>query len=366
MNYNEKDTIPSVSKQLAFFENRLDSMMSNPGSLVEEANKCGFDVDEIYRKVLMSSSEKNNVNRNDSVSTAMLANQLIYLRAKISEVVYPEIKYNSLLDINEEIPVGADRMRIQKWDYTGEFKEYANNGDDIPVIDVSADYDDVYIYNFAASFLISMLDLDRAAFAGEPLNSRKQEATRLVWERQIDEMAILGWNLNSTTKRLRGIANIESANSVTTDAAGTWESGAKTGEQILADVMKLDNSISEETNQIHRANMLILPPAAYRYIVTKPYAASYNPGFTIAEMINKTMPNLKIDESIYLPGAASDGTSNRIVMYKKDPSITYLLKRKLEMLPAQLRQLSYETILRTSCGGVVSEQPKTISYMDGV
>lgn len=296
--------------------------------------------------------------RLDAGETAMLARQLLFLRAKMIDRDYAILKARTLFPISTDVPPGADTHSVQEWDHTGKAKRISSYTDDLPRVDVATSETPRKIHGYGDSFGYSIQDLRAAAMGKVELESKKMRAARDVFDRMVEELAAIG----DADGGLEGILNGATIPIVSLAAGGAWS--GKTGDQVIADVTKLINSITTTTLGNNRATNVVMHLDGWQRLTTT--ARSATSDLTLLEFLQKAHPNTNFDFWSKCDNADAEGDGPRLLAYQNDEMVAELvISQDFEMFPPEARNLGFIVNCHGRCGGMAIHKPKAIAYMDG-
>jgi|JI102314A2RNA_FD_contig_121_103807_length_4112_multi_2_in_0_out_0_2 hypothetical protein len=325
------------------------------------AIRLGYDIDRLAEVVGMHRPDGSS-RKMDAGESALLARALIYMKAKSVDVQYAPTRFREVFanNLNTEVPLGADKVSTPQFDQLGAFAPISNGVNDLPNIDVSQSETLNKVFPYGAQISYTVFDLARAAFSGVPLDTKKQEAARKAWERQLDAIAAVGDSVTG----IKGITNHGSIQTVTTDSAGLWS--AKTGLQIHADVAKLYTSIVSTTKGTVAPAVLALDTAHFALVSVKSWSADNSANITVLDFITKSLPGVRVVQWARLDLADAGGDGPRIVMFGDASDVCEFIINDMTMLAPQISGLGVNVPMYGRTAGVVASQPKGIAIMDDV
>jgi len=299
----------------------------------------------------------------DAGESATLARQLLFVKVREANVVYPSLKAASFIPISNQIPSGAESFSVKIWDIAGSAKIVANYAKDFPASDTSISEVIAPIRSVGNSYHYTIQELRNSLMVpGLQLDVRRADAARMVHDRAIDKLAAYG----SLPNGLTGFA--VNSNVGLTSITGTWASA--TSAQILADMNKIAQAVVDQSLQTFAPDTMILPTAAWGIVATRPYS-DLNPS-PILSVFLQNSPYIKSVDSWNRLNANSAAnptglTYNRIVCYLRDPMVLELeIPQVFEQLPPQLEGMQYTVPCHSRCGGVSIHYPVAMTYADGV
>lgn len=296
--------------------------------------------------------------RSDANETAFLELQLEQLLAKSYDVEYPLPKALQLIPVNSSVPAGAASFAYMQWDRKGMAKIIANGADDIPAADANAKKFVFNIERLASSYSWTKDDLLHARFSGMPLDARRARACREAVDRLIDDLALSG----NDDVGFAGFANHPNV-PLTSGAAGVWS--GNTALEILTDMNAVVDAIFSVTLGLHNANMLVMDPANYALIRSKPMGVNDNR--SVLAVFNQNHPEVKVDYWNRLSTADAAGTGPRMIAYEKNEDVLSFFVAEAYNEEAPLPGLLKMTVVGSAkVGGCVVKLPLAMHYMDGI
>jgi hypothetical protein len=328
--------------------------------------RLGYDIDHLATVVGMHRPDGTS-RKMDAGESALLARALIYMKARSVDVQYAPTKFREIFagNVNTSVPLGADKVSTPQWDQFGTFKPISNGANDLPNIDVTQGETLSKMYAFGAQISYTVFDLARAAFSNVPLDTKKQEAARKAWERQLDAICAIG-DTDTGVKGLTSHANIQA---ITTNNAGTWATKVAASNQayVMDDLNKMYKAIVSTTKGNVEPDTLALDTDHYALLATAPWSASNASNVTILDFFLKSNPTVKRViqwARLDLADAGSDGP--RVVMFANQEDVCQPIVNEMTMLAPQIKGLGVDIPMYGRCAGVIATQPKGIAYMDDV
>ncbi len=323
--------------------------------------KLGYDIDHLATVVGMHRPDGSS-RKLDAGESALLARALIYMKARSVDVQYAPTRFREVFanNLNTEVPLGAKQVSTPSFDQFGKFAPISNGSNDLPNLDISQSETLNKVYPFGGKISYTVFDLAAAAFSGVPLDTKKQEAARKAWERQLDEIAATG----ETSTGIKGITNHANIQAVSAAEAGLWS--AKTSIQIHADVIKMFRAIVSTTKGVVTPTVLALDVDHDALISVKSWSADNSSNVTVKDFLLKAMPGLRIIQWARLDVADAGGDGPRIVMFGDDRDVCEFVINDMTMLAPQVSGLGIEIPMYGRTAGIVASQPKGVAYMDDV
>lgn len=351
-----------IDAQISAYKESIEKM--DNASAIDHAWRLGFDVDRLSHVVGMQ--HPSGSRRLDAGESALLARALIYMKAKSVDVQYAPTKWREIFEnnTNTEVPLGADKVSTPQFDQLGAFTQIANGANDLTNIDVSQGETLNKFIPYGAKISYTVFDLARAAFSGIPLDTKKQQAARMSWERQLDGIAAIG----DSAAGIYGISNHPNIQSISTNNAGTWATKAAAGNmlQIVDDVNKLCKSVISTTDGNVEPDTLIMGVAHHALIATTPLSLANASNVTVLDFILRSNPWIKrVIPWQRLETAGGSGLP-RVIAFSTRTDVCEFMINDLSLLAPEVRGMNLEIAMYGRSAGVVASQPKGIAYMDAV
>lgn len=295
--------------------------------------------------------------RRDANETAMFARQLEDIDAELHRVVYPELRGEQVVPVRTAINEGAEEHTYRVLDGVGASRIIANYAEDLPRVDVQGREVTTKLFGHGASYGFSIQDMRRSRMSGLPLDSERAELARETIARKNDEIIAAGESSISVT----GFYN-NSGVSLVTPTTGTWSTA--TGDQIVADLLKVEKTIIADSNAVEMPDTVVLPPDLFAIANTTRLA---NTETTALEFYLRKSLGVKNAE-VWARGSLANAGGNgpRIAMGKKDPKVLQaLLPLPFYQMAPEQRGLGFVINCDSRAGGVIFRRPKAWRYMDG-
>jgi hypothetical protein len=294
----------------------------------------------------------------DAGESAVLSRQLLYIKTREANILYPSLLSRKFIPVSNEIPSGAEQFSIKIWDIVGQAKIIANYAQDFPSVNTFVNEVIAPIRSIGDSYTYTIQDLRAASMVpGLSIDMRRADVARMVHERKVDDIAAFG----STQTGLASFA--KNSNIGLTSIVGSWASAESS--VILGDMNAIAQAVVTQSVQIWTPDTMLLPTAAWGIVATRPYS-TLNPT-TILEVFLRNSPYIKnVDQWNKLNAANASGNGGRIVTYVRDPMCVELeIPQEFEQMPPQLEGMQYKVPCHSRCGGVSWHYPISATYADG-
>jgi hypothetical protein len=344
--------------------NRLKDTLADIGKRLDEA-----ELDNLMRAMSVTRAENYGIERLDAGETNLFGKQLEAISSRIRMVKRPDLKWRNFVPVTNEAPPGAETWAYYLWDAVGMAAIVANYADDIRRVATTAKKFSFDIETYALGYDWSVLDVERAAFAGVNYTNRKAAAVAKGFELKFEKIASVG-EPGVNMKGLLNNANVPITTAAVVGGSSVWGSAGKSANDVLADLVAAEDAILTTTKGVETPDTLILPLPKFRYLQETPLftGAGSHPEQTILSVFLSRAAFIK-DVDWWLPLATADvaGTGPRAVMYRRDPEhVHFEMPMAPRELPPQAEGLAISVNSWARAGGVVFEYPLSALYVDGI
>jgi len=316
--------------------------------------------------------------RMDANEAAFFARQLEYIKARTYDIVYPEFTIQKFLTITSEGGAGVETITSRQYESVGQMKLIGPNVKDIPRSDTFAREGSIGVKTFATMFGYSIDEIEKAMFAGVPLEQRKANAARRAYDQTVNELGYLA-NGSEPYGGIRGLFYQENIINTETDSipiTGNWcdPYGASVGttpEQIIEDIGLIIDAPRIVTKKVERTNKFLMPVPAMSYI--KRTKVSSVSDTTIFQFVKANHPEIDFQDvnecSGLIKPSAPTGTDTTDICCAFDNSadkIDYSIPMTFNQMPVEVRGMEYTTICRARIAGVDSHYPKSIVIAEDI
>jgi hypothetical protein len=296
--------------------------------------------------------------REDTAESVFFARQLEHVKAKVFDILYPELKGRMMVPVQGDAPAGARTITDTTFDRVGRAKVGAPGAVDAPRIDVFGVQDSRPVRLITCSIGWHIMEIWSAQMAGVALNSKKLAAARMATEFEIDDIAAVGSPDNGIPT---GFINDAS---VTIDAAtGVWS--GLTPEQIVADISEMYIGMKDDTNGLAMPDTLALPEAQHADISTRQRSTASDA--TILDYIRRNFPWLRAVVPWNKLKAAGVGAVDRALLYQRSENVvTQDIPVEFMTLPVFQKGQNFEIECLATTAGTKIHQSGMVRYMDGI
>ena len=307
--------------------------------------------------------------RFDSVEDASIffARELDYIKAKSYDKIYPEFTALNNFPITHEVPEGAETFTYYSYEKTGFAAIISNYATDLPRADVKGEPTTGRVKSLGDSYGYSVQEMRASRMAGKSLDTRKADAAHYAIDRTTNTIAFAGDKKHKLVGMLSTDNNIPLYTLSTNSANKTaWKD--KSATEILADINGMFGYQAEITQDVERADVLMLPSAVYIDISTRQIP---NTGYTVKKFLLENAPYLK--DIISAPELSEKSTETN--PYGKNVALLYTNsaeKFSLEIplpfyqYPLQLKNLEVVVPCEQRIAGIVMYYPLSALIAVGV
>lgn len=299
----------------------------------------------------------------DASETVFVQRQLEQVRAQTYDVKYPALKGRQFVPVDTSISPGAETVTYRQYTNVGMAIILSNYSQRLPRADVFVKEFTSRIRGIGNSYGFSIQEMRAAQYAGVPLEQRKANAARQAYELKFDQIVQTG----DSTYGLLGFINQPNVSvyTVPNGVSGTATWATKTADEILADLNGIEQKIVDNTKEVEAPDTILLPPAQYALIHTKPRSSTSDT--TIAEFFLKNSANVKQFATWSALKTAGSGGSDRMIAYRRSPDVLQAIEpQPFEQLAPQTEGLEIVTHCHGRSGGVVVYYPLAICFGDGI
>lgn len=288
------------------------------------------------------------------------------LEQKIYARKYPRLNYARVVPVvteGNEWGIGTTFFTV---DTAGEAKILSGTGTDMPFNRTTHDQASKDYFMIGSGWEWTMEEINQAGLYGINLSGTEAAGADDKVERLLNTIAFLG----TTEKNLTGFAN--DAGIAVQNAGQTAANG--TPAQNYALVNNALNAVSVNSLEIEMADTLAVPPAVFRAWNQQ----SSGQGDGTLNVLSYIRANNSYTGETGLPldiipvrelaTAAANGTSGRMVAYRKDEEVVrfHLPMPKKVLQPRQKSIMGFETGIIARTGGTEWRLPGAAVYVDGV
>lgn len=321
----------------------------------------------------------------DAQALTLITAQTYRINQTVLEARYPDWNVGELVYVDTTGPEWSPGVITYTSDMTGAMKYVSGAAKDVPLADVSQDFELKTHHMSAMGYQWNIEEINTIlGFTGASLPDRRARAATVASRKFLYDLAFTG----QAEKGLTGMVNYAGVTTTQPAADGTGSArhwvdasgvGTKTPAQIVRDINLALQSIDNATYGTVLADTLLLPQAAYTYIAGTPYSTTTMD--TILTFIQRTnIYTIRTGRPLTIrayrelnTAATSTSPSNqagngRMVAYRNDQNVVKLhLPMPFRFLPVyQDGPFNFVVPGIMRSGGVEIMDFTTFRYLDGV
>jgi hypothetical protein len=298
--------------------------------------------------------------RKDSAPSLFLQRELQDIEAQAYRTPFAPLDADRLIPIRN-IARGAQESGYDRITHYGMAKWVGSNGQDIARVNATRRRFTFPVRSMALSYVYSQDEIDAAAMAGVPLNAEYAMATRQGIDSFRNQVAMIGDASVSMTGLLNN-ANVPVGNAT----YGSWATNAVSNpDRVIFDLNDIWIDIWTLTKKVFVPDTIAIPVDLYGLISSS--RVSTVSDTTILEFFLRSQKVITTVEPILECSGAGVGATNRMLCYKKDPTVLeQAVAIAFEVLPPQFVDLEVKNIARGRTGGTNVKVPIAMSYRDGI
>jgi hypothetical protein len=292
-------------------------------------------------------------------NTVFFARALDFIKARVYDRKYPEMKGGMLVPDSTDVPEYAETVTTRVYDEVGIAKVISNYADDLPRADVRAREYSVTVKTIGDAYGYNINELRASQATGNGLDARKAAAARRAIEQKLNRIKLRGDALYGLLGLLNN-PNIPAVAAIT----GNWGAVATTGDNILAELNALYLAIRNQSNGTHSPNRVAFGPVQMAAATTK--IVSDTMGVTAWDFFQRQHPEIAAVEAWEFKGAGT-GATDMVLMYDyNEENLWHQLVMGFNQLPPEARNLEFVVSCMARSGGVTIQYPLGFAKMSGV
>ena len=309
-------------------------------------------------------------------NSAVLERELNYVRSRVTDKFRPS-KWASLLPVNTSVPAWVETVETQKITQYADFKQIQQDSTSFPKPTEDRSADVIRTVTMGAAYDVMDLELQKAEQTGINISAARPAANALKSEQILDYIAATGQLPDGfQIPGMRGLLNqTTGANNATLVVAST-KGTAGTGtaidwdtstlfEEVLDDMHALLQGVESGSKENYKATDIVLPLSKLHYIQRK--RESNNNTLTVYDaFLNETQGDVRVTSWEKCATAGAGGIT-RMCAFNRSPEVAEMLMlQTLTEQPPIRKAMGFEVVQWFKTGGVRSENPTGIAYMDGI
>lgn len=242
----------------------------------------------------------------------------------------------------------------------------------IPVMQVNTNKNLYKVFTWMQAMQVPFVDQAKLKQIGRSLEDMLNKGVKLNYNKTIDENVYVGFSSQSTTGLVND-ANVVVA-AVEDGGKGKTEWSSKSADEILQDIniALTEGWAAAEYDMKGMPNHILIPPAAYAYLVKQKVSEAGNISileYLLQNNIAKNQGvNIRIEPCRWCIGAGT-GKKDRMVVYVNDEDmvnfdITVPITRA--MTQPSVERAAYMTLFAAQLGQVKFNYYQPVRYYDGI
>jgi hypothetical protein len=301
--------------------------------------------------------------RQDSQFAAFARHLALQTLAGIERHEYPEMKWvnGGLIPITSEVNEGADHFTWIEQFVTDEGnKLLANDGDDIPLVDVGHSLNFERVHSFGRAYYYTAQDVRKSRFVGvTDLIQDKAVATREAMDRNLESLITDG----APEASVHGVFEAPLVPKYTL-STGLWEAISPTGDdpyqQVHDEFRDAFTRVNVQSEGIEEPDTALLPHSTYIWLSTTRNSTASDR--TLLEWLQASYPMITRWD-----WTRQNTRTGAMLLYKNDPS---RIRAELPMPPTpsevEKRGRRYVTEMEGRYGSLVIKRPKSMVLVRNV
>lgn len=296
--------------------------------------------------------------------SAAVQRELDYFRQVRADRYRPSV-FRSIIRIDSSVPVWAERIVTE---YTKAFAEFTLVGSSQTQFrEGTEEKREEYsgLHQWGSAFQILDLEVERMAnIRGWHITDSRRTANQQKSEQMLDQMAAEG----DTLTGLKGLLNLVGISSVTpsTKTAGGTTFANGTFHEDLDDLLKLKQAVRTQSLGYYQCRQIVLPETIYNVLERKRHSADANFSPSVLDQFRKENPDVAVKWWARGATAGAGNTPRIVAMDTAEEVARMVIPQELTMHPPTRQDLGYRIVETFMSGGVLSDNPLGLAYMDGV
>lgn len=315
-------------------------------------------------KITQQAQERLREIRGDASAGIYFSRELESIEATLYEIKKRELKYRELIPVSNRDPAGAETITYRMMDKLGVAKVIANYADDLPRADALLTEHTQSVRTVATAFGYTVQDIQAGQMVGRSIDTLRAAAARRVYREKESKIA---WNGDSDYDLLGLLDNPNIGTLTAPDPGSGSEWVNKTPDEILDDIITTCTDIREDSQDIHKADTLLLPIEQHSLLMKTPRSPDNDT--TIGQFILNNREAYGIERIEAVPELKGSGTGgiDQLLLYELDSEVLeQRIPREMGTEPVQSRNLEFVVPIWGRHGGVVVRFPLALRFMEGI
>lgn len=297
-----------------------------------------------------------------------LARELDYVKARAYDVKYTGLSGMRVIPSVYDTPSWAETITYRMWDEVGMAKIISNYADDLPRVDVFGKEYHSAVRTIGDAYGYNLQEIEAARGVGKPLDAMKSRVARNVQDRKLNQIIWTGDEPSGLQGALTHPNITHSAAAAGAGGGTSWDD--KTGAEMYADLANGVTSVGEVSQQMHKANKIIMPGGRLTKLQTT-FLSMDNAGgsasaMTVFSAFKQNFPEVAIDTAEELSNTAAGGTDSMMIGEFTAENMAHEFVQPFRQLPPQVRNLEWVINCLSRTGGVVLRYPLAFVVIEGI
>ncbi len=318
---------------------------------------------------------RNFMDMSPTAALGFLVQQAAHIETKVYEKKYPQLKYTSLVPLDNSAPDWVETVMFQSTDARGELQFFGPGSTDVPTVDIAASQGWHGIKTAALGYTYTLEEIGRAQLYDVPLDTRRATAVRDVTEQGLNKTYLWG----------RGVGE-----GLYTSANVTREAAKATLKALVADIPSkgtqpiidfFGNAYNQvylnNTKTVYRPTNFVLPPEQMQLLQRTMLSTHNASNYTLLMFLRENFKDMDFDDDIMLSATLLDNTGQpQDTPLKEDRMMTYC--KDIEVVkghdvmpiqflaPATADNINFKVPAIVRTGGTEWRVPSAAHYVDGL
>lgn len=297
--------------------------------------------------------------------SATLQRELDYFRRARADRYRPGV-FRSVINVDNSVPTWAENIVSIYTTSFAELELVSTQHTQFKQGTEEKREEKTKLYQWGAAFQIWDRELERMQkYEGWHIEDSRKTANAIAAEQFLDLVAAEG-NAKTGLKGLLNLSGVSTTVATTKTGGGTAWSTAATFDELIDDLIKGVQAVRVQSLGFYEVNQILLPEAQYNVAERKRNTS--HPGFgpTVLDQFRREYPGIRVKS--WARGATSGAGSTPRAVFNSTASevARMIIAEEFRMHQPTRQDLSYRIAETLTTGGVVTEEPKGITYMDGL
>lgn len=273
-----------------------------------------------------------------------------------------DTEYNRLwgaqfVEFDNSLAAWAESWARIWYDERGQAKIGSTAQDDAPRVDIIKSKEVQNTVIISASYGWNIMEMQRAAATGVPLDTRKQQTVINAINRKIDDL-ILGGQISVN---YTGLANDPNVLLTNPPPGGAWS--GLTSQQIVDSMLEMELSQNNRTGDQRPPDTMILPPTAFQ-LIHKTFGVDN--GRTVRDLFLQNAAFVsRVSQWSRLETIGTAGAPRGVLYNSRGDTVNFKIGTLATFLPPQARNFEFVVPVYAVVGGTEWARPGAAQYYEG-